>query len=254
MKARILSIALRFSRRANRLALAVLGIALVVGCSIPSGPTGSSAEPRGPADTGPVALAAGQLAPGSYRIAPARSDLRILVYRAGPLARLGHNHVVEAPVVEGRVELARDPERSEFWLRIPVSELVVDDPAARKRSGPDFAAPIDPEGIAGTRANMLGPQVLAAAQWPEIRLEGRLQRGPLEAPLLDVAIGIRDVTRRRRLPVEVRALPDGALQVSGRFGVRQTDFGMTPVTALDGGLRVRDRLDLAFSLVAVPTP
>jgi len=71
---------------------------------------------------------------------------------------------------------------------------------------------------------------------------------------LDVAIGIRDVTRHRQFPVEVRALTDGAGQVSGRFGVRQIHFGMTPVTALDGGLRVRDRLDLAFSLVAVPTP
>jgi len=234
--------------------LAILGLALVVGCSIRSGPADPTAKPTGTAGTQPVTFAARQLAPGAYRVEPARSDLRILVYRAGPVAHLGHNHVVEARALEGWVELARELEHSDFWLRIPVSELVVDDPATRERSGPEFAAPIDPEGIAGTRANMLGPQVLDAAQWPEIRLEGHLKRGPIDAPSWDVAIGIRDVTRRRQIPVEVRALADGAMLVSGRFGVPQTDFGMTPVTALDGGLRVRDRVDLAFSLVAVPKP
>ncbi len=252
MGAAILSIVRRSSQRANQLALVVLAMALLFGCSLRSGPTDSPAQPTASAAPSPTTLPAELLVPGSYRFAPARSDLRILVYRAGPLAQLGHNHVIEARAIDGRVELARDPERASFWLRVTVSELVVDDPAARERSGPDFTAATDPEGIAGTRANMLGPQVLAAARWPAIRLEGQLRRGPIENPLLDIAIGIREVTRQRRHPVEVRALTDGGMLISGRLSVRQSDFGMTPVTALDGGLRVRDRVDLVFALVAVP--
>jgi hypothetical protein len=199
----------------------------------------------------PGTLPAERLSPATYGIDPARSDLRILVYRAGRLAHLGHNHVVEARAIEGRVDLTPDPEHSEFRLSIPVTELVVDDAAARARSGDAFTDPIEPESIAGTRKNMLGPQVLAAERWPEIRLDGRLLEGPLDASVLAVTISIRGIEQERQIPVRIRALSRRELGVSGQFSVRQTELGMTPVTAVDGALRVRDEVELVFDLVAV---
>jgi hypothetical protein len=228
---------------------ATLLAAAMAGCAPPAkttAPDGSSVDRALAARE----LPADQLIPGIYRILPADSDLRMLVYRAGPLAHLGHNHVIEARELDGTIELAPEPAQSKLRLRIPVNALVVDDPEARARSGADFAGPIDPEGIAGTRANMLGPQVLAAERWPVIRLEGRLVAGPLASPTLEVDIRIRDRELTRRIPVRIAALPHGKMRVVGGFGVRQTEFGMTPVTALDGALRVSDEVDLVFDLVA----
>jgi polyisoprenoid-binding protein YceI len=195
-------------------------------------------------------------APGRYRIDPARSDIRILTGSAGRLAHLGHDHVIEARGFTGDVVLAPRPAASRVRLTLPVELFVVDDPAARARSGPDFADPIDPAGIAGTRRNMLRRDMLWPPVWPTVNLVGVVAGSPAAWPAteanLALTIRIRDVTRQQQVPVVMTALPDGGLRASGRFSIRQTEFGMTPVTALGGALAVRDRVDLVFSLAAAP--
>jgi hypothetical protein len=227
---------------------------LIAACTIPAE---ERVATRGPAETDPALMEPTTATPpvrGRYRIDAERSDLRILVYRAGRLAHLGHNHVVEARDIRGEVLIAETPQRSRVTLTLPVHGLAVDDPAARARSGPDFAKPIDPEGIAGTRKNMLGPAQLAPERWPTISHVGTVidttPSWPATEPMLELAIHIRDTTRRMRIPVVMTALPDGGLRASGRFDLLQTAFGMTPVTAMGGALAVRDRIDLVFSLVA----
>src|SRR5690606_40810752 len=61
-------------------------------------------------------------------------------------------------LVQSRVELA-----------IPVARLVVDDAAARRQEGPDFASEPSPDDAAGTRTNMLSGALLDAAQFPTIK-------------------------------------------------------------------------------------
>ena len=82
-----------------------------------------------------------QRSPGKlYRVDGSRSELRILVYRAGPLARLGHNHVMVNRSLSGTVNLADAPDASEFRLIVPVAGFVVDDAQARHEEGSDFDA------------------------------------------------------------------------------------------------------------------
>lgn len=49
-----------------------------------------------------------------YHIDPAQSELRILVYRAGPIAALGHNHVIVNRAVSGSVEYAGSASSASF--------------------------------------------------------------------------------------------------------------------------------------------
>jgi hypothetical protein len=51
------------------------------------------------------------------------------------------------------------------------------------------------------------------------------------------------------MPVEVRLSAD-RLTANGRATVRQTDFGIRPVTALAGTVKVKDEVDIVFSIVA----
>ena len=65
------------------------------------------------------------------KINSALSDLRILVYRGGELARFGHNHVVSSDDLQGFVLHADDMQASRFDLFLPLDRLIVDDPAIR---------------------------------------------------------------------------------------------------------------------------
>jgi|GEM_PF-6776323 len=60
------------------------------------------------------------------------SDLRIVVFPAGALARLGHAHVIGGPVIDGEVALAEPWEQSALRLRIDVEALEVDRPEWRE--------------------------------------------------------------------------------------------------------------------------
>ncbi|MGH8561554.1 MAG: hypothetical protein ACRES4_06295, partial [Nevskiales bacterium] len=65
-----------------------------------------------------------------YALDAAASRVVIYVFRGGLAAKSGHNHVISAPVFEGYVHLPSDnPAQARFDLRVPVNELVVDDPA-----------------------------------------------------------------------------------------------------------------------------
>src|SRR5271168_3241032 len=83
------------------------------------------------------AQAPDQGSPGTiYRVDETQSELRILVYRAGPLARLGHNHVMVNRAIRGTLSLAEEPGASVFSLTIPAAGFVVDDARARSEEGP----------------------------------------------------------------------------------------------------------------------
>src|SRR5579859_5030962 len=123
--------------------------------------------------TGAVAPATAPLpalpVPGAvhYVVDADHSDLRFLVYRAGPLASFGHNHVIQAKQMSGDVYLASDLRSSGFTLTLPVSGFDVDAPEARAVEGPDFAKQPAAADIDGTRKNMLGPGLLDAEHYPE---------------------------------------------------------------------------------------
>lgn len=184
-----------------------------------------------------------------FRIDPGKSVLRILVYRGGPLAEFGHNHVIEAGGLEGDVYLMPDLRASGFRFRIPVAGLVVDPDAARQEEGKDFATQPSPQAIAGTRENMLGAKVLDAANYPEIVVRSLGMTGPAWAPDMTVRITLHGVSRDMTVPVAMNR--DGnSLVVTGTADLLQTDFGMTPFSVMGGGLRVEDKVRVRFHIVA----
>src|SRR5579859_4881510 len=93
-----------------------------------------------------------------FVVDPAASEIRLLVYRAGPLARFGHDHVVTGPV-SGEVRAGDSAAGSGFRLEIPVASLAVDPAPARSEEGKEFAAAVSAQARQGTRANMLGKDV-----------------------------------------------------------------------------------------------
>jgi polyisoprenoid-binding protein YceI len=185
-----------------------------------------------------------------YSVDAQASEIRLLVYRDGPMARVGHNHVMVGPV-RGELRVSDTAAASGFSIEIPVESLIVDAPAWRAEEGEDFSAPVSDPARKGTRDNMLGAEVLDAAHFPLIRIESGALSGPRWAPEVSALITVRGVTRPLKFPAAVFE-QNGALTVIAAFRVLQSDLGMQPFSILGGAIRVRDAIDIRVRLVARP--
>jgi polyisoprenoid-binding protein YceI len=185
-----------------------------------------------------------------YRIDSVASEVHILVFRGGAMARLGHNHVVSSKDVSGTLWLQDDLAHSRIELSLPVATFSVDDPQARSKEGEDFAAEVPRDAREGTKRNLLRGEVLDAEHYPKISLRSVKIGGTRQAPELSMRINIRGVERDVLVPATVRE-DGGRLTASGEFAIKQTDFGITPFTVALGALQVLDQLRIKFSVVCV---
>lgn len=182
-----------------------------------------------------------------YRVAGGDSVVHILVYRDGPLARLGHDHAVTARRIHGYAWWPDGGDgRSDLYLAI--AELDVDDPDAREAAG--FTSEPTAADIDGTRRNMLAS--LEADTYPHAWLKADLPpNGPFIGGaefIASVELTLHGASRPLSVPVVLKATDDG-FRVTGSFTVRQTEYGITPFSVFGGALSVRDELDLSFDLV-----
>lgn len=223
-----------------------LCVIVLAGC-VPS-PGGKPAPRAGAPELAPLPPLQ---ADGSVRhaIDGEKSDVRILVFRGGPLAKAGHNHVLRVRDLRGEVYLAEPLRLSGFELAFPVAALEVDPPAARAEEGGDFASALSPQAIEATYRNMIGPAVLDAAQYPEITLRSVAVTGTGPAAEVTVRITLHGMSRDQVIPVVLERRPAG-LTIACEFKIRTSDFGMTPFSVLGGGLQVQDDLHIRARLVA----
>jgi polyisoprenoid-binding protein YceI len=206
-----------------------------------------------PADTAVVAGpgASGITFPADaprFLVDPEASEMRLLVYRAGPLARFGHNHTISGRV-HGEIRAGARAADSGFRLEIPVDSFVVDATAARAEEGEEFAAEVSEQARQATRDNLLGKDVLDSASLPLIKVHSVALFGPRWNPTVLAQATLHGTTRDLRFPAAVVQQGD-LLTVIASFRVRQSDFNLTPFTVLGGGLQVRDVIDIRLRLVA----
>lgn len=208
-------------------------------------PTPSSATPADlRAEYAKLAAAGGEV----FTIDAAKSRVLIHIFRDGRAARLGHNHVVSVPKFEAYVHLpSENAAAARFDLRVPVNELVVDDPPLREVVGGSFAGERSASDIEGTRRNMLGPRGLDAAQHPFVHLRSAAIAGDWPVLVADVDMTVRGVTRRQPLVLWVKR-DEAGLKVQGNLTLRQTDYGMIPLSLLGGVLSVQDVVVIDFDL------
>jgi polyisoprenoid-binding protein YceI len=97
---------------------------------------------------------------------------------------------------------------------------------------------------------MLGPALLEAERFPDVRLSTAAVEGTSLAALnVTTLVEVRDQQHEVRVPVAVQV--EGArLTARGEFKVKQTDLGLKPFSALMGALQVQDELTVRFKLVA----
>ncbi len=184
-----------------------------------------------------------------YAIDDAASSVRILVYRAGLLGKLGHNHVVSLRAMQGCV-LRREPiHESQLLIRFAVQNLLVDEDAERRAAGDDFPGSVADKDIRGTRLNMLGTKLLDADQNPEILVYANGLTGQLPALQLNGRIRILQKDFALELPLQVTDA-EGHLVASGERQLTHSELGLQPFRAAFGALRVADEIQLRYRIRA----
>ena len=169
-----------------------------------------------------------------YVLEPGNSLAVATVRRGGPLAKLGHDHVVASHGLNGYVM----PAAGVGDLYVPLADLDVDEAELRRDAGLDTTP--STADVAGTAKN-LQEKVLTTAAHPYA-----LVHFERHAPdRLDVTMTLNGVAHAYTVPVRIDVAND-ELSAEGGFELKQTDFGITPFAILGGGLRVEDAIALRF--------
>jgi len=228
---------------------AILVLALSIGgCGVPqpeahrTAPTTTLDWPQVPAATPDQRV---------LQIDRSASQAWIRVDPAGPLARLGHSHVIGGAVLEGRVLLGKTLERSLVDLELEVAALEVDRSDWRAEAG--LEPVLDPEAVRGTRRNLLGPRVLDVERFPRIGLRSNALQRRDDGWHIDARIRVQDRVHAVELPLRLR-LEQDALVASGEFERSHAELGLVPFSAAGGALRVDDPIRIRFRIVAVVPP
>jgi hypothetical protein len=221
----------------------LLAGAWLAGCRTPPPPPPPAPPPPPPApEVVPERIA-------HYRVDADASQVLVLVYRDGPMAKLGHNHVIAVHQLTGEVVIPKEIANGSFDFGFPVAAMSVDDQALRADLGDDFKAPLDANSVAGTREHMLGEKLLNAPQFPMLRLTS----GPLRADgdhwIVTLNISVRNHATAVDVPVAL-ALTPAELTASGEFDLTHAQLGLVPYTVGHGALRVAETMHVRFHVVA----
>jgi len=194
----------------------------------------------------PAAIGADQRG-DSYRLVASESSVIVHVGTSGLLSFAGHDHEVSAPAMTGAVEIdPANPSRSAVTAEFRAASLKV-----TGRGEP-------PSDIPEVQRTMLGERVLDVERFPVITFRSTSvsasSRGSGSADItVRGDLTLHGVTRPVSVTGTVTVAAD-VLTLRGRSSIRQTDFGIRPVTAGAGTVRVKNDLAVELTIVARTGP
>jgi polyisoprenoid-binding protein YceI len=169
--------------------------------------------------------------PGTYALGPGDGTLTVRTGRTGAASKAGHNLLIEVTAWRatltvgdggGEVELTADP-RS-LRVRDGTGGATTLDEADKA----GIAQTIDDEVLRGAAIAFRSTSVEPVDGGDGLRVHGDLALGDARAPV-------------------AFALAAGGGRLTGSARLRQSDWGITPYTALFGTLRVADEVEVAVA-------
>ncbi|HEV2697985.1 MAG TPA: YceI family protein [Terriglobales bacterium] len=160
----------------------------------------------------------------------ARSVLTVRVYKTGLFSAFAHDHEIRASIQKGII----DEERNLVEFTVDARTLKVLDP---KVSDSDRAE---------IQSTMLGPKVLDSEKFNQIQFRST-SIGELGEGKWTVRGDLSVHGQTRGVKVEVEG-SDG--HYSGSVQLRQTEFGITPISIAGGSIKVKDEIRVEFEIFA----
>ena len=182
-----------------------------------------------------------QAEPVALVVDPATSHVRLHLGRAGLMKFLGHEHHIEAPIAEGRVELVEgDPARSSVQLRFDSAKLAV-------------IPGSEPAGDIPKVEERMRGEVLEVARYPEIAFASTSVKSQSAGGSRFRLVVAGSLTLRgRSFPVEVPlevVRDEAGLEAKGEVALNLRDVGIEP-PSVAGVVNVANRFRLEFEVRA----
>jgi len=161
------------------------------------------------------------------------SRLKVRVFKTGFFSPFAHNHEIEAPITHGAVDTS---EHASVELSVDARKLRVGDPEVSEKDRNDI------------QKTMLGPDVLDSEHFTEIVFKSTAVE-PSGADRWTVRgdLTLHGQTRPVAVDVSYRAG-----HYTGQATLKQTEFGMKPVSLLGGTVKVKDAVRIEFDIQVAP--
>lgn len=159
---------------------------------------------------------------------PRNSTITIHVGKSGLFSGFGHNHTVSAPIARAEV----DQKSKTASITVLTREMKVLDPDASEKDRQEI------------QATMLGPKVLDSQKYPEIRfISTHIDQTSAGEFKVTGNLELHGITKQLEFPVT--GTPE---HYTGKTKLKQTDFGIQPVSVGGGTVKVKDEIELEFNV------
>jgi polyisoprenoid-binding protein YceI len=177
-----------------------------------------------------------------YTLDPAKSNFVVQAFSTGLLSAFGHDPKIAIRDFAGEAEFVPagvNLQEARMHMRVLSNSLETTD---------DFSE-ADKQEI----HHRMTAEVLQTSRFPEILYEctrvTASGSGDRYWAALNGELTLCGITRP--VSISARVIVNGnSLRASGEFALRQTDFGIAPITAAAGTIRVKDEVKCTFDIVA----
>jgi hypothetical protein len=176
-----------------------------------------------------LVLLAGAIRPaGQSQSRQPKSTITIHVAKSGLFSAFAHNHTIVVPIAR----VAVDEKSKTATITVLTAEMKVADPEVSEKDRAEI------------QATMLGPKVLDAQHFPEINFtSSRIEE---TAPR---HFRVSGVLRLHGISKEVEFAVTGTPEhYTGTTRLKQTAFGIQPVSIAGGTVKVKDEIQIDFDV------
>ena len=157
-----------------------------------------------------------------------QSIITVHADKTGLFSGFAHNHTITAPVERAVI----DAKNMAAEISVDTKKMRVMDPEVSEKDRAEI------------QATMLGPKVLDAEKFPEIRFNSsRIEQTSPRHYRVTGTLDLHGV--RKEISFEMTGGPD---HYQGKTRLKQTDFGIQPVSVAGGTVKVKDELELEFDI------
>jgi polyisoprenoid-binding protein YceI len=182
-----------------------------------------------------IALLASLALPGAAlgqgrAVDTARSTITLHVSKSGLFRAFADNHVIQAPITDGSLDDGQNPR---VQITVDVKGMRVSDPGLSAGQRDEV------------RTRMLGPEVLDAEHFPQIRFQSTaIERVSADSWRVRGTLTLHGQTHDVLLTV-ARA----ETGYRGSTSLKQTTYGITPISIAGGTVTVKDEIQIDSEIV-----
>jgi polyisoprenoid-binding protein YceI len=156
-----------------------------------------------------------------------RSLITVHVEKAGLFSAFAHNHTVMAPVEHAAI----DAGKRSTEIVVLAKQMKVTDPEESESNRAEI------------QSTMLGPKVLDAAKYPEIRFQSARIERVGENYRVTGTLNLHGMAKEISFDVS-----NAADHYHGKAKFNQTEFGIKPISLAAGTIKVKDKLEIEFDI------